>query len=251
MEFIPSNLEDNALHEEFCAIGRQGVDVGLALFKDKAVTRLQTTKGSRKWKEIVAIVDRRSSKGARKQARRVLEFVNTELSALEIPDEELWGPIRSASASSKGRKQKAREAELEEADAQGDRFKVFMYLVDAKCAGLCLAEKISSAYRTVASEPKQDQQSPVIPLSKGSSTSISAEADVALVGISRIWTSRMFRSKGIASMLLDCVRSNFFYGMEVPKDLVAFSQPTESGGRLAMHWFEATTGWHVYTNGQS
>jgi len=32
----------------------------------------------------------------------------------------------------------------------------------------------------------------------------------------------------------------------VPKDLVAFSQPTDTGGQLAKRWFEAETGWHVY-----
>lgn len=251
MEFIPSNQEDNALHEQFCAIGRQGVDIGQALFKDKGITRLQTTKGSRRWKEIVVIVDRRSSGGARKQAQRVLGFVNAELSASEIRDEELWGVIQSVPADSKRRNLRAREAKIEEPEAQGDRFKVFMYLVDAKCAGFCLAEKISSAYRTVNSETEEAQQQHLPLPTKGSSVSISAEADVALVGISRIWTSKMFRNKGIATMLLDCARGNFFYGMEVPKDLVAFSQPTESGGRLAKSWFEAPTGWHVYTDGHS
>lgn len=251
MEFIPSNKEDAALHEKFCAIGRQGVDIGQALFKDKGITRLKTTEGSRRWKEIVVIVDHRSSGGARKQARRVLEIVNAELSASEIRDEELWGVIHSAPAGLKRLNPMKRGSKTEEPDAPGDRFKVFMYLVDAKCAGFCLAEKIGTAYRVVTSGTEESQQLHSAPPSNSSSISISAEADVALIGISRIWTSKMFRNKGIATMLLDCVRGNFFYGMEVPKDLVAFSQPTESGGRLAMRWFEATTGWHVYTEGQS
>lgn len=247
MEFIPSNKEDAALHEEFCAIGRQGVDIGQALIKDKGITRLQTAEGSRRSKEFVAIVDRRSSGGARKQARRVLEIVNSELSASEIKDEELWGVIHSAPAEPQSRKSTKRGCKTGEPEAPGDRFKIFMYLADAKCAGFCLAEKISTAHR-VESGDSREQNS--VPLAKSSSISISAEADIALIGISRIWTSRMFRKKGIATMLLDCVRSNFFYGMEVPKDLVAFSQPTESGGRLAVRWFGATDGWHVYTGGE-
>lgn len=246
MEFIPSNKEDAALHEEFCAIGRQGVDMGQALLKDKGITRLQTAEGSRRSKEFVVIVDRRSSGGARKQARRVLEIVNSELSASEIKDEELWGVIHSAPSEPQSRKSTKRGSRTEEPEAPGDRFKVFMYLADAKCAGFCLAEKINTAHRVESSERGEPNY---VPLSKSSSISISAEADIALVGISRIWTSRMFRNKGIATMLLDCVRSNFFYGMEVPKDLVAFSQPTESGGRLAVRWFEAKDGWHVYSGG--
>ena len=250
MEFIPSNKEDAALHEEFCAIGSQGVDIGQALFKDKGITKFQTAEGSRGSKEFVVIIDRRSSGGARKQARRVLEIVNAELSASKIRDEELWGVIHSAPAESKSRKPMKRGSKAEEPEASGDRFKVFMYLVDAKCAGFCLAEKINTAYRVETSETGESQEQRSVPLSKSSSISISAEADIALIGISRIWTSRIFRNKGIATMLLDCVRSNFFYGMEVPKDLVAFSQPTESGGRLAVRWFEAKNGWHVYTGGE-
>ena len=71
--------------------------------------------------------------------------------------------------------------------------------------------------------------------------------DIALLGISRIWTSKSHRRKGIASALLDCARGNFFYGVEVPKEIVAFSQPTESGGYLAEGWFGEKTGWHVYS----
>lgn len=247
MEFIPSVKEDNVLHEKFCAIGLQGVDISKALFKDKGIRRLQLTKESRSRKDIVVIVDRRSSGGARKQAKRVLEIVNTELSASEISDEQLWGALKPAPASLKHRNMKKRKTKVEEPDIQGDRFKIFMYLVDAKCAGFCLAEKISAANRVVEPETGEGHQKHITPVFKSSSISISAEADVALVGISRIWTSSMYRRKGIASMLLECVRGNFFYGMEVPRDLVAFSQPSESGGRLAEHWFEAITGWHVYS----
>ena len=46
--------------------------------------------------------------------------------------------------------------------------------------------------------------------------------------------------------MLESARNNFFYGLQVPKNLMAFSQPTESGGRLAKRWFEAETGWHIY-----
>lgn len=250
MEFIPSNKEDAALHEEFCAIGSQGVDISQAMLKDKGITRLHITEGSRRSKEFIAIVDRRSSRGAKKQVRRVLEIVNAELSASDITNEELWEVIHSAPAASKSRNPTKSGSKTEEPEAPGDRFKVFMYLVDAKCAGFCLAEKISTAHRVAASENAESQQQTITPLSKSSSISISADADVALIGISRIWTSRKFRNKGIATMLLDSVRGNFFYGMEVPKDLVAFSQPSESGGRLAMRWFEAKTGWHVYTKGK-
>ena len=79
-----------------------------------------------------------------------------------------------------------------------------------------------------------------------------------LLGISRIWVSKSHRRKGIATRLLDSARAHFFYGFRVPKKMVAFSQPTESGRQLAEKWFGAVAlekrtdgssegdGWHVY-----
>lgn len=72
------------------------------------------------------------------------------------------------------------------------------------------------------------------------------EVHQAIVGISRIWTSGASRRKGIALDLLDCVVSNYIYGMEIPKNQIAFSQPTESGKRLAQKFFEEDETWHVY-----
>ncbi|CCD23495.1 Eco1p NDAI_0B04600 [Naumovozyma dairenensis CBS 421] len=53
------------------------------------------------------------------------------------------------------------------------------------------------------------------------------------LGISRIWVCRTQRANGIASMLLDVAREHTIYGKEVNKFLTAWSQPTESGGKLA------------------
>jgi len=36
--------------------------------------------------------------------------------------------------------------------------------------------------------------------------------------------------------------------VEVPKGMVAFSQPTESGARLAREWFGMQSGWSVYVD---
>jgi N-acetyltransferase len=67
-----------------------------------------------------------------------------------------------------------------------------------------------------------------------------------LMGISRIWVSKQFRKKGLARTLLDCARGNFMYGLTVEKRQTAFSQPTESGGKLARRYFGCEAGWHVY-----
>ena len=68
----------------------------------------------------------------------------------------------------------------------------------------------------------------------------------AVVGVSRIWTSKAFRRKGIANNLLDCVVNQFIYGLEIARDEVAFTQPTDAGADLAKAWFDEPTGWSVY-----
>lgn len=252
MEYIPSNKEDAALHKEFHGMNVRGVDLGKGFLKDACLTRVPSSRSSLREGETIVAVDRRSSGSAKNKARKVLEFVNTELSAAEVDDEQLWGGIESSVPAPKTRIGKKRKAKASGGgrDRRGDRFKVFLYLDGDNCVGFCLAEKISSACQVVNSDAGQKSSEQVIPTSNSSSISCSTTADVALLGIARIWTSKSYRGRGIAFDLLDCARGSFFYGMEVPKDLVAFSQPTESGGRLAKRWYQAETGWLVYTEGQ-
>ncbi|KOG99843.1 Eco1p [Saccharomyces eubayanus] len=53
------------------------------------------------------------------------------------------------------------------------------------------------------------------------------------IGISRIWVCRTARNLGIATKLIDIARENIIYGEVVPRSQVAWSQPTDSGGKLA------------------
>lgn len=250
MEYIPSNKEDAALHKEFHVTNVGGVDLGKGFLKDAGSSRAPCSRVSLREGETIVVVDRRSSGSAKNKARKVLEIVNTELSAADVDDEQLWGGVESSVPAPKPRIGRKRKASRGGPDKRGDRFKVFLYLDGDNCIGFCLAEKISAACRVVDSEAGQESSERVTPIPKSSSISCSATAVVALLGISRIWTSRSHRGRGIAFDLLDWARGNFFYGMEVPKDLVAFSQPTDSGGRLAKRWYQAETGWLVYTEGQ-
>ncbi|AET38453.1 Eco1p Ecym_2754 [Eremothecium cymbalariae DBVPG len=56
------------------------------------------------------------------------------------------------------------------------------------------------------------------------------------LGISRIWVCKKQRGTGIATRLLDCARKHSILGMEVAKWEMAWSQPSESGGRLAKNY---------------
>ena len=241
MEYIPSVKEDAALHSKYCAMNVEGVDMGKAFVKDDSVKRLRSEMAKEEQREMVVTVDRKSSTTARNRTRKVLDVVNAELSATEIDDQHLWGALNPEQKIIETRK-----GSIEGGDKRGDRFKAFLYLAHDKCVGFCLAEKISSAFGVVDGSAAGEDGIKVMKTSKSSSISVSTSADVALLGISRIWTSKAYRGKGLAVDLLDCARNHFFYGVEAPKDLVAFSQPTESGGRLAVRWFGAELGWHVY-----
>ena len=228
MEYIPSHEEDAALHKSFHGLNIDGVDLGKGFVKDaRVLDRLDEG-------DSVVVVDGRSSASIRRRVRKVLDVVKTDLGAVEIEDDKLWGPQGKSHTKTKG---KTSGITAEETP------KVFLYCLGDKCVGLCLAERIGTASKVVATAPDYP---------KGS---LATEPSVApmLLGISRIWTSKSHRRKGIASVLLDSARLHYFYGIEVPKKMVAFSQPTESGSQLAERWFSSreklkgkTDTWHVY-----
>lgn len=263
MEYIPSNKEDAALHKEFHSMNVGGVDLGKGFSKYPGLNRIHSIKGSLRDGETIAIIDRRSSSSAKKKVRKVLEVVNAELSATDLDDEQLWGGIITDSSAAPSAApptqpqpwKKKRKAYKSGADKRADRFKAFLYFDGDNCVGLCLAEKITTACRVLIDHPPSqiaDQQNPETTPQltfKSSSISCAPTPDPALLGISRIWTSKSHRGRDIAVHMLECARNNFFFGVLVPKDRVAFSQPTESGGKLARRWFGAEEGWMVYREG--
>ena len=252
MEYIPSNKEDSESHLKFHQMNARGVSVGKSFLKKTGLSKIFPKHGSWNAGEATVMVDFKSSAPAKNKARKVLELVNTELSAADLGEEQLWGGMQCSNPAAKrpvGKKRKA-EVSLDEPETRGDRFKAFLRIEGDHCVGFCLAEKISVAYRVSDPQTKKHGIGSSGPAPKSSSISHSTASDVALLGISRIWTSRANRKCGVATNLLECARNNFFYGMEVPKELMAFSQPTESGGRLATRYFGAESGWHVYSEAQ-
>ena len=225
MEYVPSNAEDTELHRKYHDRNSAGIDLGKAFVKANASRWVY--EAARFDEGYVVIVDRKSSPAAKSQAKKVLEVVNRELSAPKIEDPVLWGPAEPPKRLRKnGRKEET------------DRFKVFLHMKESKCVGLCLTERIWEA-RPVKLPPSHGRPS-------SSSITMGEETHPAIVGVSRIWTSGAWRRKGIAMDLLDCVVSNFIYGMDIPKDQIAFTQPTESGCRLAEAFFGSGEPWHVY-----
>ncbi|KAJ5692139.1 hypothetical protein N7462_001562 [Penicillium macrosclerotiorum] len=225
MEYIPSNSEDAALHKKFHEMNSTGVDLGKAFMRANASRWVY--EATRFDEGYVVIVDRKATASARNQAKKVLEVVNKELSSPEIDDEVLWSQAEPP------------KHLLEDIpEEQVDRYRVFLHMKDSRCVGLCLTERIWESRPVIRGATNG--------ATHNSSVSVSDELHPAIVGVSRIWTSGASRRKGIALDLLDCVVSNFIYGMEIPKDRIAFSQPTESGKRLADRFFEGEETWHVY-----
>ncbi|RPB08576.1 hypothetical protein P167DRAFT_608600 [Morchella conica CCBAS932] len=245
MSYHPSTPDDEALHKRFHAKSVGGVDFPYTNKSGKTVWR-----GDGEEDVKVLLVDRKSAPAEKRKVREVVEVVDAELGAAEIADTVLW---------------------QEDGDG-GDRFRVYVYVHGKKCVGLLLVERIKRAYYVLdeptavaATATKQLEQKELegkegegkakgndskppsaISTSASSSVSISSTPQKALMGVARIWTCSSSRRKGIARRLLECARNTFIYGMSVEKGLVAFSQPTESGGALARGWFEGEEGWKVY-----
>ena len=242
MDFIPSNAEDAALHKEFHSLNVKGVEMGKGFLKEVKIV------GKAGENEVVVVVDGSAALAVRRKVKRVLEVVDKELGALEIEDEVLWGRY---GAGANGKKEKGKKATLRKStigdDEKEARFKVFLYLIADRCVGLCLAERIRNASKVVG--VPETASSDREPGARSSAILAEEERHPALLGISRIWTSKLHRRKGIASGLLDCARGSFFYGIEMPRDMVAFSQPSESGGWLAQSWYGEKSGWLVYAEG--
>lgn len=207
MNYHPSDPSDVTVHKRFHAKSVGGVDVSSTLRLSRVVWRAGNGN------DYIAVVDRRSSAAEKRKTKEVLELVESELSAAEIPDKDLW--------------------------TSTDRYRFYLYIVlrvggAGKCVGLLLTERIDTGYPVVDSRFRNGV---------GSSANVVLELEnkrKAVMGVSRVWTCLTNRGNGVARTLLDTACETFVYGMTVRKELVAFSQPTESGERLARSWFSGS-----------
>lgn len=246
MTYTPSDESDTALHNMYHNRHNSGIELGKPFLKSamKWCYEVPNIPGS------VVVVDRKISLPSRKVVQKVLEVVNKELGSVDISEEDLWSQRPVPGDTDESRK--------------CDRYKAFLHVIDGKCVAIALAERISESYRVVspsagASAHKMDldvntggtpaMQNPQYPppiTVEHHALKLSDGRLPAVVGVSRIWTSKSFRRKGIANNLLDCVVNQFIYGMEIARDEVAFSQPTDAGAALAKSWFDEPVGWGVY-----
>ena len=289
MEYVPSSAEDTKLHEKYHKQNTEGYDVGQD-FVQKA-RQYSVFKGA-KAGDRVCSVDCHDKPARKRRAQAVLEVVQRELGAVEIPEKQIWD---------------RREADP---SINGDpEFRAYMYIRASRCIGLLLVQKIQEAYRveepvlssnhwarressedTAArgalavlkarqqAEAEKLQQQEKLPIQ------LTKETYPARLGIARIWTSPTTRRQNIAATLLETalehhnqhadpdkigkmkaqkeseargispeLRAQIDALLPVverieSKGLVAFSQPTEAGRRLAKRWFGKSFGWGVYVD---
>ena len=145
----------------------------------------------------------------------------------------------------------------------------------------CSARRTSASGSLTALKARQQAASKKVDPQACQPIEISKALHPASIGISRIWTSPNYRHQNIATSLLDTALSRYrrradrhtraeideegsfkrglsdqslsvvdalipALGSSESKDLVAFSQPTEAGVRLARRWFGKMYGWSVY-----
>lgn len=99
--------------------------------------------------------------------------------------------------------------------------KVFFYVLEKRIVGCLIAETIREAHKVIP------QKSPA--KGGGQLVCCSEKRFKVWAGVSRIWVLASERGKGIASTLVDAMRSNFLNSHFLTIDEFAFSDPTESG----------------------
>ncbi|KAM9316355.1 N-acetyltransferase ESCO2 [Gastrophryne carolinensis] len=114
------------------------------------------------------------------------------------------------------------------------RTKTYLFVTnDKKIVGCLIAESIKQAFRVLpeavpATEPR-DQDA----LERHRAWRCASEPEPAICGVSRIWVFALMRRKGIASRLVDTMRSSFIYGSRLTTEEIAFSDPTPDGKLFA------------------
>jgi len=235
MAYVPCDAEDAALHRSWHNQNLGGIDLGKPFRKwAEGRTRWGCSNG-----DTIVIIDRRDRKDLKNKAMSVLSVACAELGAVKIPEKELWA-CRNFDETLDLSRAEQLKGELED---PWMRYRVYLYLRNGKCVGVCLAERIFEAHTVI---PHSEEV--LSGVSVGPTVTISDITVPARIGISRIWVSSANRGRMVASTLLGQVEISFYEGTRPPvlRSEMAFSQPTESGAMLARSYFGRQYGWHVY-----
>ncbi|XP_034825943.1 N-acetyltransferase eco-like isoform X1 [Maniola hyperantus] len=108
-------------------------------------------------------------------------------------------------------------------------YTAYLFIEKRQIVGCLIMEPKSRAYKLLPGEPD----------------CCSVKDYPVKCGVSRIWTHKSFRRRGIAVRLLECARASLLHGMAVLRSEVAFSAPTPAGKALATSYC-GTPNFYVY-----
>ncbi|TDG53147.1 hypothetical protein AWZ03_000690 [Drosophila navojoa] len=109
-------------------------------------------------------------------------------------------------------------------------FVAFFAVRKQQIVGLCLVHPLTQAHRFIQVD---------------GTDYFSEETFEASCGVSRIWVSSLQRRKGIATKLLRAVQYHTILGVEIHRDRIAFSTPTDDG-RALIRQFTQTDNFLTY-----
>lgn len=251
MLYVVSSAEDRGLHHQYHkrwheghVVGKRFVNFLTTNLENEDPALLPANHGPRTKNIHIVRVD--DPLWRRKHAREVLDLMTASLGACAIADEELWHC----------------------SDDSRNCYQMFMYVKDGTCVSAVLVERrailktrkvverdcgAAQSIQNLTSLERLRQRREVIETDNSATLRLSEETYDACIGISRIWTAPDFRRQHLAESLLQAV----FHDLNAwpcdgltpksrPIDVIAFSQPTTAGTKLARRYFGQRAGWMVY-----
>merc|ERR1712228_232703 len=95
----------------------------------------------------------------------------------------------------------------------------------------CIVGCVVCEYRTFAYQIKINSESTECDFIERSS-----KKEKCQIGVVKIWVHPSHRRKGIGSLLMDCIQTNFVYATKINKKYIAFCQPTRCGKQFAQKY---------------
>ncbi|KJX99915.1 hypothetical protein TI39_contig348g00016 [Zymoseptoria brevis] len=274
MEYVLSSAEDRSLHAKFHKQNSEGVEVGTA-FADGTEARKRFTGVTNPPADAVIMVDSSDKKTRQKKSQAVLEVVQRELGAVPIFEADIWEKPKNAASDAEPQYR----SYLYVRDGKCIGYLLTQSISEAYTVELpsgCKAEPPDKKTlipdsegmsalarlkaRKLAKEQAEESERKRLETAARRPICLSKTRVPVVLGISRIWTSPMHRGQGIAMALLDTAVERHNAHAEATraptptiskiesKAQVAFSQPTESGAKLARKWTGRLFGWSVYVD---
>ena len=209
MVYQAGQPEDDAMHAVFHRKFESGIQ--FRGWKEERVAQQQLSGGGR-----VVLIERGDSAAHLRKLSEVCEMMDGELGMYHA------GGAEEVLQNDSGRDDKA-----------------FLLVVDSKVIAACVVQRISTCYAAVeeAGRSPSAVSSDVVVTSK--------TPQRATCGVKSMWVLKAERRKGRMGALLDCVRESYSFGSTVPKDRLAFTQPTADGRRF-MERYRGSKDFRVY-----